>query len=384
MNGVSLEQLIVILRNDSQTASSFQYLGLDVDVHHLNGIKSDDRIENLQILDRMEHIQHHHEDEVKASKAIEVSYIERIEETEPDETYDILMEDDPHNFIANGFVVHNSGAGKTGSLCSLAAAGYRVRILDFDAKAEVIRDLVTNPKSIYTRPREGLWDASLGAGVASRISYVTMTEGMNIQGMKAVPKGDSWNRAMQQMNDWRDGEDKPGNIGKWGPQDILVIDSFSRMCEGAMNFQLAMNNRLTSGPRVGTSSDNDYRGAYNYITGWLDLIKSKEITCNVIVIAHIVFMEPSGPQTTVKREAKGFAQVFGRAMISPTISQYFPHVLRAKSQGNEPSVKRTIVTNNDENVELITTAPLSVPREYPLETGLAEYFRDVKKGNQQA
>lgn len=276
----------------------------------------------------------------------------------------------------------DSGAGKTGSLVSLAAAGYNVRILDFDDKAEILRDFLYNPeKSIYRRPRPGLWTQQQADTVMQRMSFMTMTEHLTIKGSRAVPRGDCWVRAMNQLNHWTDGDDKPGNISKWPETDILVIDSFSRLCEAAMNYQLSLNNRLLEGPRVGTSQSNDYSAAYKYIMDFINLIKSDEIKCSVIIIGHIVFMERSGPQNTVTKESKGFLQVFGKAMISPVISQHFPHVIRAKSIGNDPSVKRTIITNNDENVELITPAPLRVKKEYPLETGLAEYFRDVDATN---
>jgi hypothetical protein len=277
----------------------------------------------------------------------------------------------------------HSGAGKTGSLVSLATAGYRVRLLDLDNKAEILRDYLFNnsPKNIYSKERPSLWTAEQARTRASRLSFVTCTESFNILGVKAVPRGDSWQKINQHLNDWRDGDDKPGNLSKWLPTDVLVIDSFSRLCEAAMNFQLSLNNRLATGPRVGATSDNDYTAAYRLITDFLQLLKSSEIKCNVILICHIVFMEePSGNsrQNTVTRTAKGFPQVFGRSMISPTVTQYFSHAIRAKSAGSEPAVKRTIVTNNDENVELINTAPLRVPREYALETGLAEYFRDIR------
>jgi len=202
---------------------------------------------------------------------------------------------------------------------------------------------------------------------------------MNIRGVKAIPKGDSWQKALQLLNDWKDGDSKLGNIGTWTEQDILVIDSFSRLCESARNFHLAMNNRLDVGLRAGTSQDNDYAAVYKMILEFLDLLKDPQIRCNIILVCHIVMMEETRtPQTSAAgRPQKGFAQVFGRAMISPQISQYFPHVLRAKSIGNEPSVRRTIHTNNDESVELITTAPLQVKPQYELATGLAEYFRDI-------
>lgn len=269
----------------------------------------------------------------------------------------------------------HTGAGKTGSLVSLAAAGYRVRILDLDRGCEIIRDYLFNPKSIYTRPHQ-LWPEP--SDFASRISYVTITEGYNLQGTKATPKGDSWHKINMLLNDWRDGDDRPGNLTKWGPQDVLVIDGLSRLCESAMNFQLAMNGHLVSGPQVGASGANDYTQAYKLITDFFDLLKCDDIKCNIIMVCHIQFMEQAGPQITASRDVKGFPQTVGR-LISPKVGQYFNHSLLAKSSGNGPSVKRVIVTNNDENIELKTVAPLRVPREYPLETGLAQYFADIRQ-----
>lgn len=274
----------------------------------------------------------------------------------------------------------HSGSGKTGSLVSLAAAGYNVRILDLDNKAQIIRDYVTNSKSIYVRERPGLWTEEQGRTVQDRISYVTLTEGFNISGANAIPKGDSWFKIGKMLNDWRDGDDRPGNIGNWGPDDVLVIDSFSRYCEAALNYQLSLTGHLAQGPQVGNLGNNDYSHAYTYIRNQLQLLKSSEVKCNVIIICHIVFMEPAGPQVSANKQQRGFPQVFGRANISPTISQFFGHSMRATAMGNHPSVKRMILTNNDDNVELINPAPFTVKHEYRLETGLAEYFRDYRAG----
>jgi hypothetical protein len=276
----------------------------------------------------------------------------------------------------------HSGSGKTGSLVSLASSGHRVRILDLDNKASIIRDYVTNPTSMYLHTRPGLWTEEIAKETPSRISYVTITESYNIEGARAVPKGDSWHRINQQLLNWTDGEDKPGHITKWEPNDVLVIDSFSRYCEAAFNYQLSLTGNLAKGPQVGGrgSGGNDYNAAYKLILDAMQLFKSAEVKCNVILICHVVFMEPEGPQVTADRQLRGFPQVYGRAMISPMISQYFGHAIRAVSRGNGPSVRRTIMTTNDDNVELINPAPLRVKQNYPLETGLAEYFRDIRSG----
>ena len=54
--------------------------------------------------------------------------------------------------------------------------------------------------------------------------------------------------------------------------------------------------------------------------------------------------------------------------------QYFNSTLQAKTVGNQ----HVILTNTADHVELKTIAPLRVKPSYPLETGLAEYFRDIR------
>lgn len=273
--------------------------------------------------------------------------------------------------------IGHTGAGKTGSLCSLAAAGLTLRILDLDDGTEIIDDYMTNrEKSIYLKARPGLWTAEQAATTPDRISYVTITEGHRITGTKASPKGDSWAKIQNQLNNWKDGEESFGNIATWGEDVVLVIDGLSRLCESAMNFQLSLNGRLLTGPQVGDSGGNDYTQAYRLILEFLDLLKSTEIRCNIIMICHIAFLDtPEQAATSTRsrdRQRQGFPQTVG-SKISPMIGQYFNHTIQAKTIGR---VHR-IATNSEDQVNLKNVAPLRVKDSYPLETGLAEYFRDI-------
>lgn len=88
-------------------------------VHHLDGDHSNNELENLALIRKEEHAKLHGEDGGWKHLAAQTVYeqVVSISEHGSEETFDLMMEDEPHNFLANGFVVHNSG--KTDVFCGL-------------------------------------------------------------------------------------------------------------------------------------------------------------------------------------------------------------------------------------------------------------------------
>jgi RecA/RadA recombinase len=113
INGIDLRELIYILRNDPDTAAALQYSSPEQEVHHLNGNPADDRLENLQLIDPKDHRQLHIDELWQASKSIELAKIKKITKVGKQSSFDVSMEAPYHNFIANGFEVHNSATGKS-------------------------------------------------------------------------------------------------------------------------------------------------------------------------------------------------------------------------------------------------------------------------------
>lgn len=79
------------------------------EVHHIDSDETNNDISNLKLLEKQSHRRsehdfgHHVREHGVLDKVIGIEYVGM------EETYDIEVEDDPHNFIADGFVVHNSG-----------------------------------------------------------------------------------------------------------------------------------------------------------------------------------------------------------------------------------------------------------------------------------
>lgn len=90
------------------------------EVHHRDRNPSNDTAGNLEVLGHAEHARRHAEEGSQNNVLYKVA-LERVVSVEcygEEVTYDLEVEDDPHNFTANGFVVHNTGK----SFAYLAAA----------------------------------------------------------------------------------------------------------------------------------------------------------------------------------------------------------------------------------------------------------------------
>ncbi len=259
----------------------------------------------------------------------------------------------------------DSGAGKTGSLPALAAAGYNLRIMDLDGGIQILKDFAVNPASPYLKPAPGLWTADQCKGIASRINYVTIQETFTNIGGQPVPKGDSWKKIMDQLTEWKDGEKSMGRLETWTSNEVLVIDSFSRYCDARMYLELVLNGRATQGRQ-----QQDYFKVQDSIERSLELLVSPAVKCHVILICHISYDEQDD------KIVRGMPQAMGKA-LGPKVGQHFNHSLLARSQGQGTAESRKILTKTTGMIGLKNAAPLKVKAEYPLETGLAEYFLAV-------
>lgn len=256
--------------------------------------------------------------------------------------------------IGKVLLVGNSGSGKTGALASLAKAGYNLRIADFDAGADILVNLLSPfPEAM------------------ARVHVQTFTDKLKPTGAMILPDGvpTALNRALNQLNRWKDADADFGPVTTWGSQDVLAIDSLTFAGLAAMRLVLAMNGRSGQHPW-----QSDWGQAMEMLENLLALLYSDAIKCNVVVTSHLTFQEE---ESSLGKASMAFPSALGKK-LPPKVGRYFNTVIMAETKGSGSSAKKILRTQSVGVIELKTSAPGRVPPELPLETGLATLFEILK------
>lgn len=259
-----------------------------------------------------------------------------------------------------------SGAGKTGSFASLAAAGYKLRILDLDNNSGILRNLLTKPSSPYVKANPKC--------LAALDSVLAPSEPRGLVGGKlGITKANVWGSVSAAFADWKDGEGSAqrslGPITSWTSEHVLIIDTFTRLAQAAMNFHLALNGRLNQKPSL-----YDFGDAQQLLRYFLEIITSPEVPCNVILSCHI---DKTENKSTSQPEE--YPMSIGAA-LGPQIGTYFGTLLKIEKVGLGANMKRLIRTVPTSALGVKTSIPFDAKPDYPLESGLADYFSAVRGG----
>lgn len=270
-----------------------------------------------------------------------------------------LAQHDSTRFV-KGLILGDAGSGKTGGLTSLVAAGYKLRVYDFDNLLHPLRSYV----SLQCPDK------------ADNVRFQTFTDKMKGldtpmmmigNAMKVMPFVDgtpsAFARAMKQLNHWKDGDEDLGRPQEWGQDTVVVIDTLTTAANAAFRYVQAMN--------PGAKEPQSYYfAAQQMLVQLIQLLCSASFQTNVLVLAHINYDKNQFEIT------KGFPRSIGSA-LNDQISAYFNCVLMVESTGN--SGNRIIRTNSTGIVDLKN--PISFRKEVdrlPLETGLADFFKAVR------
>lgn len=276
------------------------------------------------------------------------------------------MKDPYRNFIAEGFVVHNSG--KTGALISLALAGYELKIIDFDVQSEeVVRGILQ-----YKKSKQEITSAQHDEAL-SRFDILPASDKIKIiAGTPTIIAAAAWTKATKQLTAW--------SQAGLTTRDIIVIDSLTFAAKAATHYYQSLNKTLNK-----KLSWQDFGGVQDLLGKLLDLLYSEAFETNVIVTSHIDLVETQ--VDSGQKDAKGdpimnvidtraFPASIGKA-LGPKIPQYFNSTFVAQSEGKEAARKRFIYTVPVGLVD--TKSPdLSLPKKLPLDTALRTIFGEPK------
>lgn len=248
-------------------------------------------------------------------------------------------------------------SGKTTALWSLAKAGYKLRILDMDNLLDSLKErlLAEAPDCLDNVEFRTLRD-----------KYVATALGTVLDG-----KATAFIDAMKMLDQWKyTNAEETVDLGKpkeWGPDCILVIDSLSRLCDAAYDFNLSIT-------RAGKSGEIDLRAVYGAAQDSVEMVLSNLTSAafgtNVIVICHGMYMDL--PDQTKKIFPQGVGQ-----KLSPKIPQYFPVYVQIKNK----SGKRMIQLESDPMIDLaMPRIGAFKDKSIPAEDGLAEIFATLRSG----
>lgn len=134
LNNMKFTEYIDILLNESDKSKQLKYIDMNkYIIHHIDGCHYNNSIDNLKLMDRMDHFKYHGSSSYeKFSQGIPQWFkIEDIVEKDIEDTYDIQCEEPHHNFVANGIVVHNSGKSTLGQTLAWILSKGKLTINNF-------------------------------------------------------------------------------------------------------------------------------------------------------------------------------------------------------------------------------------------------------------
>lgn len=249
----------------------------------------------------------------------------------------------------------SSGTGKTAALLALAKAGYNVRIADFDNGVDILGDLARHEKD--------------SAAILDRIHYLPFTDEMKTtKGGEIIPKGPpkAYSNFVKSMNEWKDDDNNLGSIETWTSSDVFVIDSLTFLSNAVMRWHLFNVGRISQ------PYQSDWLVAQRKVTQLLELLYSNSLNCNIVINAHIRYME------VMQDVQEGFPESIGKA-LPPQIPRYFNTVVQTKIMGAGANAKRKIRVVPDTQIGLKNAAPHALSNsELSLETGLADIFKAIR------
>jgi hypothetical protein len=244
------------------------------------------------------------------------------------------------------------GSGKTGGLASLVKAGYWLGILDYDNGLEPLKQFVYKecPDKIGNVEYRTLRDKRKAG-----------PEGSMVDGTPSASR-----EGLKMLDRWKYDDVDLGRPAEWGPKKILVIDSLTLFSAAVYEWRETLVPRSAQGKYDQRAV---YGDAQRVIEKTIAMLTSESFKTNVIVITHIKYVDNEDGTR------KGYPMAIGAA-LSPQIPAYFNSVALCRTK---PGGKRVIQTSATALIDLKNPKPFAMLPEYPIETGLADFFAVLRE-----
>lgn len=239
--------------------------------------------------------------------------------------------------------IADSGFGKTGSLVSLAQAGYRLRILELDNGLDSL--------AFYAKK----------ANVLDKIEYVQFRDKVKMnQAGVSVSRPITAMKTMQALEKWPEDGSIPA---EWGTDDVLVLDSLTNFGRAAHQYARSIN------PTV-RDKRQWFNEAQQITEDLIANLTNPAFNTNVLVLSHVELTENDDGTT------KGYISSIGKA-LGPKLPRFFNTLLVGERKGTGSKEKRLIHTRPTTLVDAKTPAPEVFEATYPIEDGLAQIFETL-------
>ena len=249
----------------------------------------------------------------------------------------------------------DSGMGKTYGLASLAQEGYKLRIADVDRQgAEVLFPLLTEAEKELVSVME--YNAYSQTADKEFARFL-----LHIGNPSLESKAQDKKPLDPALYGWKDSSEDHGLVDSWGPESVLVVDTFSFLTTLAKRAML-----------IAAKKDPDSANFDQTIYGIMgNEIRSKvldrlaSLNCHVILNMHLRYMED-------ENGIKKFLPWSEGRIIPENISKHFNNIwqIAADDKGN-----RQILTSSDKKNNRKCPYPNVAPVE---NTTLGKLFKRIE------
>ena len=247
-----------------------------------------------------------------------------------------LLDED---YRIHALLLGDSGTGKTGSIASLVAAGYKVYLLDLENGSRILGNMVQQKCPDRLDSVE--------------LEKVTTTYTLSAKGATAKKASHGLAKVALILDKWQK---------ECSPNDIIVIDSVTALGRLCLVWAQAQT--------LGIKDRRQYYfNAQQVLEPIIATLTSDEFPCHSLLLTHIDYRDMGGG-------TKGFASSVGSA-LGDKIPTYFNEVFRYDTLGTGSAAKRVISSTSNGVVDVKNTVPYRIKGQFNLDTGLATIFQQL-------